>query len=268
MSVKWSTVDEIRLLKWITTFKPVGINKHFHMICVLERLNNPEKYPVTLLQDDKVRDKIFKSSDIWGKIKEYYDLDKADELEDLLVDSKETCNVTEQSQKDNIFTDFRDHMNVFHEFQLPWDEYGDLILMNARDHHVSINYDNDDFSDIESLENIDQHKPTIKKRGTRSVTKIINKTARPIEKINDKTNQDKPHTLTPETPLATSLAVRTKPVNNEGTNDTPGEETQPMNKKLMKKLQLDNPSASHPPAARTRRKSSGSPVTRRLRNRK
>lgn len=106
--MEWTIVDEIRLFRWAAQYKPGGINKHFHMICILERLNDPERYPVTLLQKETVAKRDFTADDVWKKLAEYYDLEALDRIE---------LESPRQSGKD--------------EFHLNWEEYGELMVSNA-----------------------------------------------------------------------------------------------------------------------------------------
>ncbi|GCF00301.1 esa1-associated factor [Zygosaccharomyces mellis] len=109
MAVDWTKVDEIRLLRWVAEFKPAGLHKHFHMYCIVERMNRPDKYPVVLLQKETVKSgKIFTASEIWEKLTQYYDLDTMD-----------------RTEGGELFDENKD-------FELPWDEYGDLILDHAK----------------------------------------------------------------------------------------------------------------------------------------
>lgn len=109
MGVDWTKVDEIRLLRWVAEFKPAGFHKHFHMFCIVERMNHPDKYPVVLLQKESVKPgKVFTATEIWDKLDQYYNFEIMDELED------------------------QDRFKQSKEFELPWDEYGDLILDHAK----------------------------------------------------------------------------------------------------------------------------------------
>lgn len=147
MSVEWTVFDEIRLLRWITQFKPVGIHKHFHMMSILERMNNPSEFPITFLQDEKPEEqeeKTFTANDIRWKLSQYYNLDKLDELEDSPSDDrKEEESIEQEVAEDeekstDFFVPLRDRIIHFKEFSLPWDEYGELMLENAveRKDHV------------------------------------------------------------------------------------------------------------------------------------
>ncbi|CAR29322.1 ZYRO0G05940p [Zygosaccharomyces rouxii] len=109
MAVDWTKVDEIRLLRWVAEFKPAGLHKHFHMYCIVERMNHPDKYPVVLLQKESVKSgKIFTASEIWEKLNQYYNFEMMDKIED------------------------HEQFNEHRDFELPWDEYGDLILDHAK----------------------------------------------------------------------------------------------------------------------------------------
>ena len=126
MAVEWTVMDEIRLLRWVSEYKPVGIHKHFHMMCILERMNHPDTYPVVLLQKEIVRtDKRFTARDIWLKLSQYYNLDESDKLENDTF--KESSEPIAGMESDNYKL-----LAGKSEFSLPWDEYSELILKNAK----------------------------------------------------------------------------------------------------------------------------------------
>ena len=153
MAVDWNIVDEIRLFRWVSEFKPVGIHRHFHMFCILERMNNPDKYPVITLQKETYHrpPKLFTSKDIWLKLKQYYNLDEANNIENEFMinhdhnEGNEKNNLHEQVfidelkliENDSQFNDNKLLQNGYRlmtetkDFSLPWDEYGDLILSKA-----------------------------------------------------------------------------------------------------------------------------------------
>lgn len=130
MAFEWTIVDEIRLYRWVAEFKPAGTNKHFHMLCILERMNHPDKYPVILLQKEAVRPgKLFTAREIWDKLNMTYNLEEVDKLEDRDMEPASGSNGGEPE------TRLRERRRLLHEvrdFELPWDEYGELILQNAR----------------------------------------------------------------------------------------------------------------------------------------
>ncbi|CAI4035975.1 hypothetical protein SMKI_14G1860 [Saccharomyces mikatae IFO 1815] len=141
MAVHWTIVDEIRLLRWVSEFKPAGIHKHFHMFCIVERMNSPDKYPVTLLQKETMKlGKVFTAKDIWDKLGQSYSLKDIDEMENAYS----LATITESSVNDNDTGgngEFREETllelnnrirSQKQDFTLPWDEYGELILENAK----------------------------------------------------------------------------------------------------------------------------------------
>ncbi|QEU58728.1 Eaf7 [Kluyveromyces lactis] len=158
----WSKVEEIRLFKWMMLFKPAGIHKHFHMVCLLERLNKPDQYPIKLLQSDKgSSDKVFSGEDVWEQLSRYYNLEKADEVEnqpypDIYNDDGATATTNEKTEGDapldndddsdndddnsdelkrNIIP-LQNRLQQETEFELSWEDYGELMLEHARDHEV------------------------------------------------------------------------------------------------------------------------------------
>lgn len=142
MAVHWTIVDEIRLLRWASEFKPAGIHKHFHMFCIVERMNSPDKYPVTLLQKETMKlGKVFTATDIWEKLSQSYNLKDIDRRETTYP----VADTTDDTMNDNDHDD--NNRNIHEEtllelnnrirtrkqdFTLPWDEYGELILENAK----------------------------------------------------------------------------------------------------------------------------------------
>lgn len=130
MGIDWTIVDEIRLYRWVAEFKPAGINKHFHMLCIVERMNHPEKYPVTLLQKDVVKPgKLFTAEEIWEKLSSAYNLAEIDRLEDQEI---ETIPRNNDNDGELTMLERRQRLRQIRDFELPWDEYGELILENAR----------------------------------------------------------------------------------------------------------------------------------------
>ncbi|CDO92028.1 unnamed protein product [Kluyveromyces dobzhanskii CBS 2104] len=152
----WSKVDEIRLFKWMMLFKPAGVHKHFHMFCLLERLNKPDQYPIKLLQSDKGNtDKVFSGEDVWEQLSRYYNLEKADEVEnlpysDVVYEDEEqesaidkSKDVEENDEDDDNdedegvrITPLQNRLLTETEFELSWEDYGELILEHAKDQEV------------------------------------------------------------------------------------------------------------------------------------
>ncbi|CCD25616.1 Eaf7p NDAI_0F02980 [Naumovozyma dairenensis CBS 421] len=172
MAIDWTIVDEIRLFRWVAQFKPAGIHKHFHMLCIVERMNHPDKYPMILLQKEVVKPgKIFTAKDIWDRLNRYYDFDEADKLENevpAMEDDTTKDNITKHDnnhadQENKIPKDENNNNNhnsnieeeydfddsyqeeemtllklkyklltQKRDFALPWAEYGELILSNAK----------------------------------------------------------------------------------------------------------------------------------------
>ncbi|SJM86580.1 uncharacterized protein ZBIST_2937 [Zygosaccharomyces bailii] len=123
MGLDWTIVDEIRLFRWVAEFKPAGINKHFHMYCIVERMNHPDKYPVVLLQKEGVKPfKMFTASEIWDKLSQYYDFEQMDVIEDRVP----------SEPIDNLIVKHKIQLSQQRDFELPWEEYGDLILDHAK----------------------------------------------------------------------------------------------------------------------------------------
>lgn len=208
MGVKWSMVDEIRLFRWAAQFKPAGLHKHFHMLCIVERMNSPDEYPVTLLQNEEPR-KVFTAQDVWTKLIEYYDFRKADLIESVELED--------------------------HEFELPWKDYGELMLRNAREVVV----EGEDIGGKNGV-NIAQ----------RSVRRIRGDSGG-FEDGEEETRSKKPRTraqVIGDVEMASSQRAKRL---NVVKSDLRAEGVMPSS-----------------PASRTRKKAPNSPIKRRLRNRK
>ncbi|KAK5781723.1 hypothetical protein RI543_000909 [Arxiozyma heterogenica] len=130
-----SSLDEIRLFRWVSEFKPV------------------DKYPVITLQKESYHrpPKLFTSKDIWLKLKQYYNLDEANRIEnEFMINHDDTENNEKHAAHEKLFIDelkliennsqfnntrlFQNRYRLMTEtkdFSLPWDEYGDLILSKA-----------------------------------------------------------------------------------------------------------------------------------------
>ncbi|SCV02880.1 LAME_0H05952g1_1 [Lachancea meyersii CBS 8951] len=174
MSEPWSIEDDIRLFRWITDFKPAGIHKHFHMISILGRMNRPDQFPVVLLFD-KLKSEgkgQFIASEIWAKLDQHYDLAKLDERENLAMHENEQVGDSKNGEKMEPFHSsasqaLRRAFKGQREFNLPWDEYGELILENAR----SALDDNPEDEEHRSDQNFDReavHRERSPRRLTRS----------------------------------------------------------------------------------------------------
>ncbi|CAI4049856.1 Eaf7p SKDI_14G1890 [Saccharomyces kudriavzevii IFO 1802] len=159
MAIHWTIVDEIRLLRWASEFKPAGIHKHFHMFCIVERMNSPDKYPVTLLQKETMKlGKIFTAKDIWEKLGQSYNLENIDKMENAYSMAATTeCSLNDDDEEihEETLLELNNRMRARkQDFTLPWDEYGELILEHAKKGPASIEeeaqakYANDRDNDI------------------------------------------------------------------------------------------------------------------------
>lgn len=66
--MEWSAEEEIQLFKALGGLKPIGINKHFYMACICERLSTALKREIT-------------PDVVWAHLKTMYNLDILDQLE-------------------------------------------------------------------------------------------------------------------------------------------------------------------------------------------
>lgn len=94
-------------------------------------MNHPDKYPVVLLQKEGVKPvKVFTASEIWDKLSQYYDFEQMDVIEDRVP----------SEPIDNLILKHKIQLSQQRDFELPWEEYGDMILDHARgeEEHVSV----------------------------------------------------------------------------------------------------------------------------------
>ncbi|XP_013117779.1 MRG/MORF4L-binding protein [Stomoxys calcitrans] len=75
-SDQWTPEEEIHLFFAMGCLKPVGVNKHFYMACIAERLSS------SLNRD-------FTTESIWGHLRTLYNLEALDDLEPLPFPNEE-----------------------------------------------------------------------------------------------------------------------------------------------------------------------------------
>ncbi|CRL08501.1 CLUMA_CG021350, isoform A [Clunio marinus] len=74
---EWTTEEEIQLFLALHGLRPVGINKHFFMVCIVDRLS-------------KTLNRKISSDQIWKHLKTMYNLKALDDLEPLPFPNEET----------------------------------------------------------------------------------------------------------------------------------------------------------------------------------
>lgn len=79
-SSAWDDAAEIALLRCISLYRPLGIDRHFHMVCILNALEAMSGNP-------DLRDLL--PCHVWDKLGEYYNLEGLNEQEDASDDDTE-----------------------------------------------------------------------------------------------------------------------------------------------------------------------------------
>lgn len=80
-SSTWDDAAEVALLRAISLYRPLGIDRHFHMLCILNALGAMSGEPGS-------RD--ISPCHVWDKLGEYYDLEGLNEQEDAYDDDDDT----------------------------------------------------------------------------------------------------------------------------------------------------------------------------------
>ncbi|KAJ5793818.1 hypothetical protein N7457_000417 [Penicillium paradoxum] len=102
----WTDEQETALLKAIIKWKPVGLHKHFRMLAISDYLKSQGYAPSTAEH--------MRIPGIWKKLGSLYNLEALDEREDSLI-----ADVTEDDEGSS---------EMYCPFELPYDEYGDMMF--------------------------------------------------------------------------------------------------------------------------------------------
>ncbi|KAJ5147223.1 hypothetical protein N7526_000575 [Penicillium atrosanguineum] len=106
LSDPWTDEQETALLKAIIKWKPVGLHKHFRMLAIADYLKSQGFGPSTA---DHMR-----IPGIWKKLGTLYNLEALDERENSVITG------TNDDDEDNH--------DMYCPFELPYDEYGDMMF--------------------------------------------------------------------------------------------------------------------------------------------
>ncbi|OQE41241.1 hypothetical protein PENCOP_c005G01688 [Penicillium coprophilum] len=102
----WTDEQETALLKAIIKWKPVGLHKHFRMLAISDYLKSQGYAPSTAEH--------MRIPGIWKKLGSLYNLEALDEREDSVIT--------------DINEDDEGSSEMYCTFELPYDEYGDMMF--------------------------------------------------------------------------------------------------------------------------------------------
>ncbi|CAG8907897.1 unnamed protein product [Penicillium egyptiacum] len=102
----WTDEQETALLKAIIKWKPVGIHKHFRMLAISDYLKSQGYAPSTAEH--------MRIPGIWKKLGSLYNLEALDEREDSVIT--------------DVNDDDEGSGEMYCTFELPYDEYGDMMF--------------------------------------------------------------------------------------------------------------------------------------------
>jgi hypothetical protein len=111
--IPWSIQQETELFRALCQYKPVGLHKHFRMISIIGFLANSSPSPHHQV------------TDIWEKLKTLYDLEGLDQLE------YSNSNGSEDASGDEGEDEAKPAEESFEDFDLPFEEYGELMEKQA-----------------------------------------------------------------------------------------------------------------------------------------
>ncbi|ORX49541.1 CT20-domain-containing protein [Hesseltinella vesiculosa] len=96
---EWNAAKEIALFNAISTFKPVGVHKHFRILCIQRQFNEACNTNWSI-------------QDIWDRLNQYYAMNELDELD---AEGRED----EEEEEDEV--------DEQREFSLPADDYDQMM---------------------------------------------------------------------------------------------------------------------------------------------
>ena len=133
MTVEWAPDTESALFRGVCKFKPAGTNKHWHMINIHLFINSVSARQVSISQ-------------CWARLAELYDLNGIEAIEQ---------EATEEAGESP-------------EFNLGWDEFGDLMLEHAQADAPSDDSSDDEQPNQDEDESEPEPEPENEKRPART----------------------------------------------------------------------------------------------------
>lgn len=105
--MEWDEQAEVTLFRGIMRYRPVGIHKNFHMICLHDYFNKNAAVQVSI-------------DELWNKLETLYDTEALDEMDDTDDESEDAID-----SKGRIT--LSEHMATLRGFSLPIDDYETLM---------------------------------------------------------------------------------------------------------------------------------------------
>jgi len=99
---KWNVEDELKLLQAVLHNKPIGVNKHFSMVKIVDQLRTSLKRHIT-------------TDEVWAHLETMYNLKALDDFETVPFPNEEIEFSLPESEFPQINADSDDETNYSHE---------------------------------------------------------------------------------------------------------------------------------------------------------